>query len=61
MGKFKFKVRGKLIGDNHSCFIIAEIGANHDGDPEKARQIIDQVAEAGADAIKFQHIALRNC
>lgn len=54
MEKVKFKVRGKLIGDSHDCFIIAEIGANHDGDPEKARQIIDQVADAGADAVKFQ-------
>ena len=30
----------KLIGDNHSC-LLAEIGANHDGDPEKARQIMN--------------------
>jgi len=35
-------------------FIIAEAGVNHEGDMEKARLMIKQAAEAGADAIKFQ-------
>lgn len=34
--------------------LVAEIGANHDGDPEKAHRLIDEMADAGADAVKFQ-------
>lgn len=35
-------------------FMVAEIGANHDGDLEKAHRLIDVMADAGADAAKFQ-------
>jgi sialic acid synthase SpsE len=35
-------------------FMVAEIGANHDGSPEKAHRLIDEMADAGADAAKFQ-------
>lgn len=38
---------------NH-CFIIAEIGVNHNGDMEMAKELIDASARAGADAVKFQ-------
>ena len=37
-----------------SLFIIAEIGINHNGDLDIARQLIDVAVEAGADAVKFQ-------
>jgi len=36
------------------CFVIAEIGVNHNGDMDIARQLIDVAADAGADAAKFQ-------
>ncbi|MCB5408448.1 N-acetylneuraminate synthase [Pseudogemmobacter faecipullorum] len=36
------------------CKIIAEIGVNHNGDPDLGLQLIDVAAEAGADAVKFQ-------
>ncbi len=36
------------------CFIIAEAGVNHNGDPYLAERLIDAAAEAGADAVKFQ-------
>lgn len=36
------------------CFIIAEIGVNHNGDLELARKLIDVAVEAGADAAKIQ-------
>ena len=36
------------------CFIIAEAGVNHNGDPGLAERLIDAAAEAGADAVKFQ-------
>lgn len=35
-------------------FIIAEAGINHDGDPQRAIQLVDAAKEAGCDAIKFQ-------
>ncbi|MBK5932728.1 N-acetylneuraminate synthase [Rhodovulum imhoffii] len=37
-----------------TCFIIAEIGVNHNGSMDMARELIDVAAEAGADAVKFQ-------
>ena len=37
-----------------SIFIIAEIGINHNGDVEIAKQLIDVARDAGADAVKFQ-------
>jgi len=37
-----------------SIFIIAEIGINHNGDLEIAKQLIDVAKIAGADAVKFQ-------
>lgn len=37
-----------------SLFISAEIGINHNGDIDIAKQLIDVAADAGADAVKFQ-------
>jgi N,N'-diacetyllegionaminate synthase len=34
--------------------VVAEIGSNHEGDPEAARRLIRLAAAAGADAVKFQ-------
>lgn len=42
------------ISDKNPPFIIAEAGINHDGDFEKAIQLVDIAKEAGASAIKFQ-------
>lgn len=39
---------------SRSTFVIAEIGVNHDGNPDKARRLIDAAVDAGADAVKFQ-------
>jgi N,N'-diacetyllegionaminate synthase len=50
-------VGDRVIGPGHPCFIIAEIGANHDGLLEQGKALIDAAAEAGADAVKFQSIA----
>lgn len=49
-----FNVAGRTVGGDAPCFIVAEIGANHDGDPGRARELVDMAAEAGADAVKFQ-------
>ncbi len=44
----------RLIGDGQPCFVIAEIGSNHNHDFGLAKQMIDAAAEAGVDAVKFQ-------
>ncbi|MEM9964839.1 MAG: N-acetylneuraminate synthase family protein [Asticcacaulis sp.] len=48
------KAAGREIGEGQPCFIIAEIGANHDGDLSRARDMIAQAAEYGVDAVKLQ-------
>ncbi|XP_013878937.1 N-acetylneuraminic acid synthase a [Austrofundulus limnaeus] len=45
---------GRMIGGDHPCFIIAEIGQNHQGDIEKAKKLIKMAKECGADCAKFQ-------
>jgi len=53
-----FEISTIKIGKNHKPFIIAEVAQNHDGSLGIAHSYVDAVAEAGADAIKFQtHIA----
>ena len=42
------------VGTTHPVYVIAEIGLNHNGDVEIAKQLIDVAAEAGAQAVKFQ-------
>jgi N,N'-diacetyllegionaminate synthase len=48
------EIQGRTVGTSAPCFIIAEAGVNHNGDPSLARRLIDVAAEAGADAVKFQ-------
>lgn len=47
-------VANKTIGDNSPCFIIAEIGINHNGSVDLAKKMIDEAVMAGCDAVKFQ-------
>jgi N,N'-diacetyllegionaminate synthase len=51
------EIAGRAIGDGHPCFVIAEAGVNHNGDPRLARELVRVAAEAGADAVKFQTFA----
>ena len=44
----------KYVGEGEPCFIIAEIGNNHNGDLELAKKSVIEAARLGADAVKFQ-------
>jgi N-acetylneuraminate synthase/N,N'-diacetyllegionaminate synthase len=48
------EVSGHRIGSGHPCFVIAEIGVNHNGDGALAHRLIEAAVAAGADAVKFQ-------
>ncbi|ADX74175.1 N-acetylneuraminate synthase [Pseudarthrobacter phenanthrenivorans Sphe3] len=48
------KIGENVIGDESPVYVIAEIGLNHNGDVDLAKQLIDVAAEAGAQAVKFQ-------
>ncbi|HQF91796.1 MAG TPA: N-acetylneuraminate synthase family protein, partial [Synergistaceae bacterium] len=45
---------GKRVGDGAPCFIVAEIGANHNRSLTMAKELIDAAVEARADAVKLQ-------
>ena len=49
------KIGSRVIGEEHPTYFIADIGANHDGNLKRAKNLIRLSAEAGADAAKFQH------
>lgn len=48
-------IDGRKVGREHPVYFIADIAANHDGDLQRAVDLIHLAAEAGADAAKFQH------
>jgi N-acetylneuraminate synthase len=48
------RIGNRLIGDDQPCFIIAEIGINHNGDVDLAKRLISVALAAGCDAVKFQ-------
>ena len=50
----EMKIGSRLVGDGHPTYVIAEIGINHNGDVEIAKQMIDAAVHAGVDAVKFQ-------
>ena len=49
---------GKWIGKDHPVYIIAEIGQNHQGSVEIAKQLISKAKEIGVDCVKFQKSCL---
>ena len=50
----------KIIGHDYPPIIIAEIGVNHDGSIQLAKDLIDQARDSGADFVKFQHRSLKD-
>lgn len=51
----EIKIGEKVISINNPTYFIADIASNHDGDLERAKKLIWDCKEAGADAVKFQH------
>ncbi len=48
------KIGNKLVGSGQSCFMIGEIGINHNGNLDLAKKLIDVAVMTGCDAVKFQ-------
>ncbi len=48
------KIGNKLVGPGQPCYVIAEIGINHNGDVDLAKRLISVAVAAGCDAVKFQ-------
>lgn len=49
-----FSIGDRRIGAGHACFVIAEIGNNHNGDIKLAKKLVDEAVKTGADCAKFQ-------
>jgi N-acetylneuraminate synthase len=50
----EIQINNKKVGDGYPCYIIAEIGINHNGDINIAKRLIDLAIFSGCDAVKFQ-------
>jgi sialic acid synthase len=53
-GMRELEIDGRRIADDADCYVIAEIGHNHQGSVEKALELIRAAKECGVDAVKFQ-------
>ena len=52
-----FKINKRIISEKSKTYFIADIAANHDGNLDKAFELIYEAKKAGADAAKFQHFS----
>lgn len=52
--KREIKIGDRLLGEGHPTYVVAEVGINHNGSLEMAKQMIDAAVHAGVDAVKFQ-------
>ena len=50
----EIKINSRKIGDKHPVFVIAEIGINHEGSYKKAKKMIKDAHDSGAECVKFQ-------
>ena len=50
----EIRLGNKLVGDGHPCYVVAEIGINHNGSIDITKKLIDVAASSGCQAVKFQ-------
>lgn len=50
----KVKIGDRWVGEGEPCFVVAEVGINHNGDLDLVKKLIDAAMLAGCDAVKFQ-------
>ncbi len=55
------QIGNKLIGRNHPCYIVAEVGINSNGNIQVAKQLIGAAKDVGCNAVKFQKRTLDIC
>jgi len=48
------EIGNRIVGERHPCYVVGEIGINHNGDIDIAKKLIDVAISAGCDAVKFQ-------
>lgn len=53
-GSQPLRIGDRMLGDGQPCFVIAEVGNNHNGDYDRAIALVDAAVTAGADCAKFQ-------
>ena len=54
MSDKNIKVGNTLVGHSQPCYIVAEIGINHNGSLDTAKELIDAAVSSGCNAVKFQ-------
>jgi len=52
--KSRIKIGERFVGEDYEPLVIAEIGINHEGDFEKAKKMVKDAHESGAECVKFQ-------
>mgnify|MGYP003952114983 FL=1 len=54
MNNKNIKIGNTLVGQAQQCYMVAEIGINHNGSLDTAKKLIDVAVDSGCDAVKFQ-------
>lgn len=58
LSESEIHIAGRPVGPGRPCLIVGEVAQAHDGSLGAAHALVDAIADAGADAVKFQtHIA----
>ena len=52
--KRQLKIGDHVIDDESDCYVIAEVGCNHQGSVEKAKEVFSRAKESGVNAVKLQ-------
>jgi sialic acid synthase len=60
MNARRLTIDGVEIHDNSDCFVVAEIGHNHQGSLEQAKELVDAARDCGVNAVKLQKRANRS-